>query len=55
MDAAISCAARGVGDNQRNNESREPDRDGKEKSFDMSIAECIDDGGEEVLERLRKK
>ena len=55
MNTAISATARSICDNERNEECCEPDRDGEEKCFDVSVAECIDDRREEVLERLRKK
>lgn len=55
MDRPVTSATRSIGDNERYEESCEPNRNSKEQRFDMSVAEGIDDRGKEVLESLREE
>lgn len=55
MYASIVVFARGVCDHQGNKERSYPDGRSNEKCFDVAISESLDNGGEEVLERLRKQ
>jgi hypothetical protein len=55
MNGSVTSATCGHSDDQRYKERCEPDGDRKKKRLDVSVAESVDDRGQEVLEGLRQK